>query len=135
MANDPTFDPDTITVKDAGISSDILAGDKILVPVWAFVARLENRPADEIANDYAGRIRQAIIAYQKAHSLTNLLMGVAKTVLAFLILAALIILVNRGVRRLNQAISAPEKFIRSKWNRWNFLPPTASRAWSSRPSK
>ncbi len=109
LANDPTFDPDTITVKDAGISSDILAGDKILVPVWAFVAKLEERPADEIANDYAGRIRQAIIAYQKAHSLTNLIIGVAKTVLAFLILAALIILVNRGVRRLNQTISATRK--------------------------
>jgi small-conductance mechanosensitive channel len=109
LAQDPTFNPDTITVKDHGISSDVMAGDKIIVPVWAFAAKLEGRPAEELARDYAEKIRQAIAAYQKEHSLTNLLIGIAKTVVAFLILVALIMLVNRGVRRLDRAILATQK--------------------------
>jgi small-conductance mechanosensitive channel len=109
LAQDPTFNPDTITVKDHGISSDVMVGDTVIVPVWAFAAKPEGRPAEELARDYAEKIRQAITAYQKEHSLTNLLIGVAKTVAAFLVLVALIMLVNRGVRRLNRAIQATQK--------------------------
>jgi hypothetical protein len=55
LAQDPTFNPDTITVKDHGISSDVMVGDKIIVPVWAFAAKLEGRPAEELARDYGER--------------------------------------------------------------------------------
>ena len=109
LAQDPTFRPETITVKDTEMSTDIMAGDKIIVSIWDFAAKLEGRPAEELAQDYAARIRRAISAYQQAHSLTNLLIGIAKTALAFLILVALIFLVNRGVRRLNRAILATQK--------------------------
>ena len=109
LAQDPLFKPSTITVKDFGLSSDVMAGDKIIVPVWTFEAKLEGRPVEELARDYADRIRQAIAAYQKEHSLSNLMIGIAKTILAFLILVALILLVNRGVRRLNRAILATQK--------------------------
>jgi small-conductance mechanosensitive channel len=109
LAQDPLFKPATITVKDYGISSDIMAGDKIIVPVWAFEAKLRGQPVEKLAREYADSIRRAIAAYQKEHSLTNLIIGIAKTVLAFLILITLIFLINRGVRRLNRAILATQK--------------------------
>ena len=62
LAKDPTFNPNILTVKDFGLSSDIMAGDKVLVPVWAFDAKVEGRPVEELARDYAEKIRQAIIA-------------------------------------------------------------------------
>ena len=109
LAKDPMFKPETITVKDTEMGTDIMAGDKIIVSIWDFVAKLEGRPAEELAQDYTARIRQAISEYQKAHSLTNLIIGITKTILAFLILIVLIFLLNRGGHRLNQAILATQK--------------------------
>ena len=121
LAQDPLFKPSTITVKDFGLSSDIMAGDKVIVPVWTFEAKLEGRPAEELARDYAEKIRQAIAAYQKEHSLSNLIRGIAKTILAFLILVALIFLINRGVRRLNRSILATEKIHSVKFGEIEFF--------------
>jgi small-conductance mechanosensitive channel len=125
LAKDPTFNPNILTVKDFGLSSDIMAGDKVLVPVWAFDAKVEGRPVEELARDYAEKMRQAIIAYQVEHSLTNYLIGIAKTILAFLALVALIILVNRGMRRLNRTIQANSQIRSVKLGEFEFF--TANR--------
>jgi small-conductance mechanosensitive channel len=121
LARDPFFRPDSITVKDTEMSTDIMVGDKVIVPVWDFAAQVEGRSAEEMAQDYADRIRQAIRQYQQEHSLTNLLYGIAKTILAFLILIALIFLLNRGVRRLNQAILATQKIHALKFESVEFF--------------
>ena len=105
------------------------------MPVWAFEAKLEDRPAEELARDYAERIRQAITAYQEAHSLTNLLIGIAKTILAFLILVVLIFLMNRGVRRLNRAILATPKIHSVKVESVEFFTADRIRAMIIQPSK
>jgi small-conductance mechanosensitive channel len=109
LAQDPLFNSKTITVRDSGLSSDIVAGDQVIFPLWVFEAKVMGQPANELARAYADKIRQAIAAYQKEHSLTNLLIGIAKTVLAFLILLALILLVNRGKRRVNRSIMASDR--------------------------
>jgi small-conductance mechanosensitive channel len=106
LAEDPLFSPKSITVRDSELSSDIMAGDKVLFPLWEFEARVSGKPANELARDYADKIRQAIAAYQKEHSLRNLIIRIAKTVLALFALIILVILVNRGMRRLNRAILA-----------------------------
>jgi len=103
------------------LSSDIMAGDKVLVPVWAFDAKVEGRPVEELARDYAEKIRQGIAEYQKVHSLTNLINGIVKTVVAFLVLVALTILANRGVRRLNQAILATPRIRSVKFGELEFF--------------
>ena len=106
LAEDPLFSPKSITVRDSKLSSDIMAGDKVLYPLWEFEARVMGKPANELARDYAGRIRQATAAYQKEHSLRNLIIRIVKTALALLALIIMVILVNRGMRRLNRAILA-----------------------------
>jgi hypothetical protein len=44
LAQDPTFNPQSITVLDTPLGSDIMAGDQVIVPVWAFSAKVEGRP-------------------------------------------------------------------------------------------
>jgi hypothetical protein len=45
LAEDPTFHPKTIRVEDSPLSSDIMFGDQVLMPVWAFEAKVEGKPA------------------------------------------------------------------------------------------
>ena len=106
LAQDPFFDPKTITVQDSELSSDIMVGDKMILPVWEFEARAEGKPAAEVARDYAGRLRLAIAAYQEKHSLRNLIIGIVETLVALIVLVALITLLYRGVQHLNRAILA-----------------------------
>jgi small-conductance mechanosensitive channel len=121
LAQDPLFRPDSITVKDHEISTDVMAGDKIIVPVWTFEAKIEGRPVEELARDYAEKIREAVAAYQKEHSLSNLIRGIIKTILAFLILVTLIFLINRGVRRFNRYVLTTPKIHSVKFGEIEFF--------------
>ena len=121
LAQNPTFKPQAITVQDSALSSDIVAGDQVIVVVWAFWAKVEGQPPEELARDYAEKIRQAIAAYQEKHSLRNLIIGVVETFLAFLGLVFLIMLVNRGMRRLNRAILASERVRAVKIGEFEFF--------------
>ena len=121
LAEDPLFSPKSITVRDSELSSDIMAGDKVIFPLWEFEARVMGKPANELARDYADKIRQAIAAYQKEHSLRNLIIRIAKTVLALFALIILVILVNRGMRRLNRAILASGRIRSVKIGEFEFF--------------
>ena len=121
LAEDPLFSPKSITVRDSELSSDIMAGDKVIFPLWEFEARVMGKPANELARDYADKIRQAIAAYQKEHSLRNLIIRIVKTVLALFALIILVILVNRGMRRLNRAILASDRIRSVKIGEFEFF--------------
>ena len=121
LAEDPLFNPKSITVRDSELSSDIMAGDKVIYPLWEFEARVVGKPAHELAPEYADKIRQAIAAYQKEHSLQNLIIRIVKTVLALLTLIILVILVNRGMRRLNRAILASDRVRSVKIGEFEFF--------------
>ncbi len=121
LAEDPLFSPKSITVRDSELSSDIMAGDKVIYPLWEFEARVMGKPANELARDYADKIRQAIAAYQKEHSLRNLIIRIVKTVLALFALIILVILVNRGMRRLNRAILASDRIRSVKIGEFEFF--------------
>ncbi|MFA5183521.1 MAG: mechanosensitive ion channel domain-containing protein [Syntrophales bacterium] len=121
LAEDPLFSPKKITVRDSELSSDIMAGDKILYPLWEFEARVMGKPANELAREDADKIRQAIAAYQKEHSLRNLIIRIGKTVLALFALIILVILVNRGMRHLNRAILASDRIRSVKLGEFEFF--------------
>jgi small-conductance mechanosensitive channel len=106
LAQDPTFNPQSITVQDSVLGSDVMAGNQIIAPVWAFAAKVEGQTPEKLARDYAEKIRQAIAEYQKEHSLRNLITGIVETLVAFLVLVVLIMLLNRGVRHFNRGIQA-----------------------------
>jgi small-conductance mechanosensitive channel len=121
LAEDPLFSPKSITVRDSELSSDIMVGDKVLYPLWEFEARVVGKPAHELARDYADKISQAIAAYQKEHSLRNLIIRIVKTVLALLALIILVMLVNRGMRRLNRAILTSDRIRSVKLGEFEFF--------------
>ena len=98
-----------------------MAGKQIIVPVYAFSAKIEGRQPGEWARELAEKIRQAIAAYQKEHSFRNLIIRIVKTVVALLVMIMLIILVNRGVRRLNRSILASDRIRAIKIGEFEFL--------------
>ncbi len=109
LAEDPTFNPKTIRVEDSPLSSDVMVGDQALMPVWAFEAKVEGKPAPALAREYAETIRQAIIRYQQEHSFRALVVGTLKTLLAVVVFSLLFMLLLRGVRRINLAIGATQR--------------------------
>jgi len=121
LAQDPTFNPQSITVQDTAWSSDIKAGDQVIIAVWAFWAKVEKRSPEEMARDYADKIRQGIAEYQQEHSLRNLITGIVQTLLALLVLVFLIMLLNRGVRRLNRAIQVSDRILAVKIGEFEFF--------------
>jgi small-conductance mechanosensitive channel len=121
LARDPLFSPKTITVRDSGLSSDIMVGDRVIFPLWAFEAKVMGQPAEKLARDYAETIRKAITVYQTEHSLRNLIKGIVETFLAFLLLVALIMLVRRGVRRLSRTILASSRIRSLKLGEFEFF--------------
>lgn len=121
LARDPLFNPKTITVRDSGLSSDIVAGDQVIFPLWAFEAKVMGQPANELARAYADKIRQAIAAYQEMHSLRNYIKGIVETVLALVVLVGLIMLLNRAVRRLTRAILTSDRVHSLKLGEFEFF--------------
>ena len=121
LAEDPTFNPQTIRVEDSPLSSDIMAGDQAIMPVWAFEAKVEGKPAPELAREYADKIRQAIVTYQREHSFQALVFAALKTLVALVVFVLLFLLLLRVVRRLNRAIWATQRIHAVKIGNFEFF--------------
>ena len=121
LAEDPTFNPQTITVQDSLLSSDIMAGDQVIMPVWAFEGSVAGKPANELARDYADKIRQAIVTYQREHSFHALAFGALKTLAALVFVVLLFLVLLRGVRRINRALWATQRIQAIKIGNFEFF--------------
>ena len=121
LAQDPTFNPQTIKVEDSPLSSDIMAGDKVIVPIWAFMAKVEGRPVHELAREYAEKIRHAIVTYQREHSFQVLAFAALKTLAALVVFALLFLLLLRVVRRINRAIGDTQRIQAVKIGNFEFF--------------
>jgi small-conductance mechanosensitive channel len=108
LAEDPTFNPQTISVQDSVLSSDIMVGDQVIMPVWAFEAKVEEKPANELARDYADKIRQAIVTYQREHSFQALALAALKTLAALVFVFLLFLVLLRVVRQIIRALWATQ---------------------------
>jgi small-conductance mechanosensitive channel len=128
LAEDPTFNPQTIRVEDSPLSSDIMAGDQAIMPVWAFEAQVEGKPAPELAREYADKIRHAIITYQHEHSVQALAFAALKTLIALAVIILLFLLLLRVVRRLNRAIWATQRIPAIKIGTFEFFTPDRLKA-------
>lgn len=121
LAQDPTFNPRTIKVEDSPLSSDIMAGDRVIVPIWAFEAKVEGRPAHELAREYAEKIRHAIATYQREHSFKVLVFAALKTLAALVVFVLLFLVLLRIVRRINRAIWATQRIHAVKIGNFEFF--------------
>ncbi len=76
----------SISVSDAEGSSDIMAGDLVLMTVTDQDARLEGKLRHDLATDYAQRIGSSLIALRKEYSAKSLILGGVYAVIATAVL-------------------------------------------------
>ena len=86
-SEEPGFNPDSVAVIETAISSDITAGDRILLSVFDSDARAEGRGRQELAADWAAKVRSGMAQHIKDYGVRSILIGAAWAALATLALA------------------------------------------------
>jgi small-conductance mechanosensitive channel len=86
LSEDVTFDPKSLAVSDAEGTTDIVAGDLVLMSVTDQDARGTGRTRQALAAEYAQRIRASLRALRKAYSVKSLTLGGVYALLATIVL-------------------------------------------------
>jgi small-conductance mechanosensitive channel len=86
LSKDVAFDPKSISVTDAAGTSDIAAGDRLIMTVTDQDAQLQGEPRPELAQDYAQRIGSSLTALRKEYSVKSLSLGGVYALIATVIL-------------------------------------------------
>jgi small-conductance mechanosensitive channel len=86
LSEDVSARPDSLSVADAEGTSNIVAGDLVLMSVTDQDAATAGRPRQELAKDYVERIRTALIALRKQYSAKSLTLGGAYSIAATVVL-------------------------------------------------
>ncbi|MEC4748117.1 mechanosensitive ion channel family protein [Methylomicrobium sp. Wu6] len=90
LAEDPYLSTDSIKLVSDELSTDVMAGDTIVVMVLEYDAVTEGVSRQERAAHLADIIRTAIVKYREAHSIRSLIHGVLFALIATALLAAFI---------------------------------------------
>lgn len=93
LSKDVTFDPKSLSIADAEGTTDIVAGDLVLMSVTDQDARIAGKPRQSLAADYTERIGRALTAMHRAYSVKSLILGGVYAVLT----TVLLILLFRGL--------------------------------------
>ena len=92
--------PDSVRVVPREYWTEILYENELIMAVTEVDAKKAGKPREQLANEYAGSIRQAIITYRREHSWSALLWAILYTILATLVLTGLAL----GLRKLRIAL-------------------------------
>ena len=95
LSEDVLFNPASISVVDSENMTDIMAGDVIVMSVTDPDAKLAKQSRQDLANDYAQRIRTALIALRNEYSVKSLLLGGVYAVVATLVLLLILRILGR----------------------------------------
>jgi len=106
LAEDPYFHVRTITVAEADDSTDIMAGDRLIMSVLHREARLNGQTSEDLAEANAAKLRKAIAQYQEEYGARKLLEGIVFSVLATLLLTGLGLLLRLFYRRAKIAVAS-----------------------------
>ncbi len=82
LAKEPESQSDAITVVEQGQISEIMSGDTVVMAVTDQDALAVGRTREDLAQDYAEKIRKSLTAAQQETSLRAILFGVLFTLLA-----------------------------------------------------
>lgn len=97
---DPLARPETIAVIEAESSSEIVAGEVVLMTVTDRDAKAEGKPRAELAKEYAEILRASVRGHIEAYGNRSLLLGAVYTLFATLVLVAFLVLFRRLFPRL-----------------------------------
>jgi small-conductance mechanosensitive channel len=90
IAKNALISLETITAVNGETTTDIVAGDLMIISVTDRDARMAGRPRQELASDYAQRIRSALAEQRKTYSLRSILVGAGLFLLATAVLVTAI---------------------------------------------
>ena len=100
IADDPSIKPDSLrTINYALPITMITAGEELLMAVVEDDARLAGRSRQEYAAEISQKMGEAIEQYRKEHSLRWVLQGLVFTLIATLVLIAILYFFNRLYRK------------------------------------
>jgi small-conductance mechanosensitive channel len=100
VANNRSLGLESLTIKDKPPTktTEILAGEKVLISISEADAKATDQSREQLAQQYLETIKEAIADYRQAHSPREIFLGLAKTAIATMALILLIRLLNRFVR-------------------------------------
>ena len=100
------FKPESLSIADAEGTTDIMAGDLVVMSVTDQDAAVAGKSRQELANDYAQRIRAALTALRHAHSLKSLILGGVYAVISTAVLILLLRLLGFLFRKLYRKLDS-----------------------------
>ncbi|MGH9551088.1 MAG: mechanosensitive ion channel family protein, partial [Terriglobales bacterium] len=95
LSKDILFKPDSVTVADSESGTDIMAADVIVMSVTNQDAGLAGQSRRDLANDYAQRIRSALLSLRREYSLKSILLGVLYALIATSVLLLILGIFSR----------------------------------------
>ena len=101
LAEDYTVSTNSITVAEEDIATSIVTTDRIIMSVFDSDAKPEKLARKELAERYAQIIRAGVEKYRQEYSRHNLFLGIVYTLIATLVLIAVLYLFNKLYRRAN----------------------------------
>ena len=104
VAEDLTIRSDSITVVDTDISTDVVAGDQIIMSVTDKDSLVAGRTRQDMSREYAEQIRTAVEKYRMDYSRQSILSGALYGFIATVAFIVILILTIKLFRKLNKLI-------------------------------
>jgi small-conductance mechanosensitive channel len=106
LAGEPEFSPDSITLIDSDISTDVVTSDRMIMSVFDADARAEKVPRKELGERYVRTLQAGIKQYQQDYSRRNILRASLYALIATFLFIAALYLFRRLYRKADRAIQA-----------------------------
>lgn len=106
LIKDPLFNAESLKVMDSETTTDIVAGDTILMSVTEADSQAEGKPRLALAEEYAAKIRAAVVAHNKAYSMRTILFGALYSLLATLALIVALAVINHFLPKIVATIES-----------------------------
>jgi small-conductance mechanosensitive channel len=106
VARQSGFRPEAVVLVETDISTDIVAGSRILLSVYDEDAHAEGRNRQELAADWAARVRSGIEQRIRDYSARNILTGAGWAALLTLALVMIISLIRKFHRKVDARLLA-----------------------------
>jgi len=106
LSRSPSAKIDALSVAEGEMSSDIVAGDIIVLSITDPDARTAGKPRHELAAEYAGILQTALRDSRREHGFREAAEGVALSVLVTLLFALLLRVLHTGFARLRTLLES-----------------------------
>jgi small-conductance mechanosensitive channel len=104
LADDRVVKTNDLVTVESGQSTDIMAGDRLIMSIFDVDAELDKVPRQVLARTYVKKIQATLEGYRRDRSSRNILMASVTALGASLGLVALILMIKWGFRRIIELV-------------------------------